>query len=54
MKGRAVSLLCSADNERFLSLVEDYFAQPTETKMADVRPELSYQVSTRSAAEIWT
>ncbi|GAB4817628.1 hypothetical protein N2152v2_004674 [Parachlorella kessleri] len=34
----------SADNERFLSLVEDYFAQPTEAKMADVRPELSYQV----------
>lgn len=34
----------AADNEHFLTLVEDYFAQPTEAKMADVRPELAYQV----------
>jgi len=32
------------DNERFLNLMEQYFAQPTETKMLDVHPELHYQV----------
>ena len=34
----------SAQNEAFLSLMERYFAQPAEDKMADVRAELSYQV----------
>ncbi len=32
------------DNEVFLSLMERYFEQPREAKMADVRPELAYQV----------
>ncbi|KAI7836680.1 hypothetical protein COHA_009456 [Chlorella ohadii] len=32
------------DNEGFLDLMERYFAQPLEEKMADVRPELAYQV----------
>ncbi|KAI8803945.1 hypothetical protein BJ742DRAFT_468148 [Cladochytrium replicatum] len=31
-------------NTRFLDLMEDYFDQPTELKMKDVRPEHSYQV----------
>lgn len=33
-----------SDNEQFLDLMEDYFAQPGEVKMADVRPDLAYQV----------
>lgn len=33
-----------ADNGRFLSLMESYFAQPTAERMADVRPDLDYQV----------
>ena len=31
-------------NDSFLDLMERYFAQPLETKMADVREDLSYQV----------
>lgn len=34
----------SADNDRFISLMESYFSQPTEIKMADVRSELAHQV----------
>ena len=34
---------CSA-NETFIDLMERYFDQPTEAKMQDVHPELSYQV----------
>ncbi|EFN59425.1 hypothetical protein CHLNCDRAFT_19374 [Chlorella variabilis] len=34
----------TADNDAFLSLLERYFSQPLEVKMADVRPELAYQV----------
>jgi hypothetical protein len=33
-----------ADNERFLDLLEDYFAQPEAVLRADERPELGYQV----------
>ena len=36
----------TADNDAFLSLLERYFSQPLEAKMADVRPELAYQVRT--------
>ncbi|THH06724.1 hypothetical protein EW145_g3885 [Phellinidium pouzarii] len=32
------------DNNNFLDLIEDYFAQPEETLRKDERPELSYQV----------
>lgn len=32
------------DNEGFLDLLEDYFAQPTEELKKDERPELSYQI----------
>jgi hypothetical protein len=32
------------DNSEFLDLLEEYFNQPTEVKMLDVRPELAYQV----------
>ena len=34
----------NADHETFLDLLEAYFSLPTEEKMKDVRPELSYQV----------
>lgn len=34
----------SSLNEGFLSLMERYFSQPLESKMADVRPKLAYQV----------
>ncbi len=32
------------DNQEFLDLLEDYFAQPQEVLKKDERPELSYQV----------
>ncbi|RKP09880.1 hypothetical protein THASP1DRAFT_28339 [Thamnocephalis sphaerospora] len=32
------------DNQCFLDMVEDYFGQPEEQKLKDVRPELGYQV----------
>lgn len=32
------------DNQEFLDLLEDYFAQPQEALKKDERPELSYQV----------
>lgn len=32
------------DNEGFLDLLEDYFAQPAEQLQKDERPELSYQI----------
>ncbi|KAJ3226717.1 hypothetical protein HK099_004327 [Clydaea vesicula] len=32
------------DNSRFLNLIEDYFNQPEEVKLEDVRAEYSYQV----------
>lgn len=32
------------DNETFLDLLEDYFAQPEEVLRRDERPELSYQI----------
>ncbi|KAJ3025435.1 hypothetical protein HDV00_012716 [Rhizophlyctis rosea] len=31
-------------NAQFLNMMEDYFAQPTEVKERDARPELGYQV----------
>ncbi|KAI8056148.1 hypothetical protein BDF22DRAFT_674076 [Syncephalis plumigaleata] len=41
------------DNEHFLDMVEDYFAQPEEQKMKDVRKELSYQIgATPSLQEV--
>ncbi|KAL1863083.1 hypothetical protein VTK73DRAFT_6445 [Phialemonium thermophilum] len=33
-----------ADNDRFLDLLEDYFAQPADVLRRDARPELSYQI----------
>ena len=38
------SRVTEQDNSEFLDLLEDYFNRPTETKMLDVRPQLSYQV----------
>ena len=41
------------DQATFLDMMEDYFAQPTERKMPDVREELHYQVgATPSMVEI--
>ncbi|KAL6042064.1 2OG-Fe(II) oxygenase family oxidoreductase [Balamuthia mandrillaris] len=41
------------DNEKFLSNMEAYFAQPDEDKLKDSRPELHYQVgSTPSYVEV--
>ena len=34
----------AADNERFLDMMERYFGQPWDTKLADTRPQLHYQV----------
>lgn len=34
----------SEDNETFLNLMEKYFEQPDDVKMADARPECHYQV----------
>lgn len=34
----------SSSNDRFLDLLEDYFAQPADVLRRDERPELSYQV----------
>lgn len=31
-------------NDEFLNMVEAYFSQPTEVKLADARPQYSYQV----------
>lgn len=33
-----------SDNEAFLDLLEDYFAQPVEALQQDERPELGYQI----------
>jgi isopenicillin N synthase-like dioxygenase len=38
------SRVSEADNETFLDLLEDYFAQPEEDLKRDERPELSYQI----------
>ncbi|KAH6607114.1 Iron/ascorbate family oxidoreductase [Trichoderma cornu-damae] len=38
------SRVAEADNDTFLDLLEDYFAQPAEDLGRDERPELSYQV----------
>lgn len=38
------SRVSESDNEVFLDLLEDYFAQPDETLKHDERPELGYQV----------
>ncbi|XXG99581.1 hypothetical protein Hte_005920 [Hypoxylon texense] len=38
------SRVSESDNETFLDLLEDYFAQPAETLKQDERPELGYQV----------
>ena len=35
----------TADNECFLDMMERYFSQSGEAKMADCRPHLHYQVS---------
>lgn len=41
------------DQGKFLDMMEDYFDQPDEAKMPDVRPELHYQVgATPSKVEI--
>lgn len=34
----------SADSDRFLDMLESYFAQPRDVKLRDVRADLSYQV----------
>ena len=34
----------SADNAAFIDMMEEYFSQPHERKMADVRASLAYQV----------
>ncbi|KAG8900854.1 hypothetical protein FRB99_005731 [Tulasnella sp. 403] len=38
------SRVSETDNETFLDLMEDYFAQPAEQLKKDERPELSYQI----------
>lgn len=38
------SRVADEDNDKFLDLIEDYFAQPEEVLKKDERPELSYQV----------
>lgn len=38
------SRVSAADNDGFLDLMEDYFAQPDSDLKKDERPELSYQV----------
>lgn len=38
------SRVSESDNEAFLDLLEDYFAQPAATLKKDERPELGYQV----------
>ncbi|KAL0472961.1 hypothetical protein QR685DRAFT_515367 [Neurospora intermedia] len=38
------SRVAEKDNETFLDLLEDYFAQPEEELRKDERPELSYQI----------
>ncbi|KAL7894431.1 hypothetical protein HDV63DRAFT_398868 [Trichoderma sp. SZMC 28014] len=38
------SRVSEADNDTFLDLLEDYFAQPEEDLKRDERPELSYQI----------
>ncbi|KAM4061142.1 Clavaminate synthase-like protein [Hirsutella rhossiliensis] len=38
------SRVAERDNERFLDLVEDYFAQPEADLRRDERPDLSYQI----------
>jgi isopenicillin N synthase-like dioxygenase len=35
----------AGDNSRFLDMMEAYFSQPHEVKLADVHPELCYQAS---------
>ncbi len=35
----------SADNERFIDMMERYFSQSAADKKAEERPELHYQVS---------
>lgn len=39
------------DNETFLSLLERYFSQPLEAKLADVRAHLAYQVGSAAAGQ---
>ena len=38
------SRVSEEDNEAFLDLIEDYFAQPQEILKKDERPDLGYQV----------
>ncbi|KAM3433517.1 hypothetical protein MY4824_005935 [Beauveria thailandica] len=38
------SRVAARDNDDFLDLLEDYFAQPVEALRRDERPELSYQI----------
>lgn len=42
------SRVSEEDNNTFLDLIEDYFAQPEELLKKDERPELGYQVVTLS------
>jgi len=42
-----------SDNDLFLDMIENYFEQPEERKMVDVRKELYYQVgATPSGVEL--
>lgn len=40
------SRVSEADNEEFLDLLENYFAQPNEDLKKDERPEIGYQIGT--------
>jgi hypothetical protein len=40
-----------ADSRRFLDMMERYFCQDADAKMADARPELHYQA--RSPSPAW-
>jgi hypothetical protein len=46
--------VAAADNARFLDMMERYFAQDAELKMAQARPELHYQVRDSAAPLEWT
>ena len=46
------SRVSEEDNNTFLDLIEDYFAQAEEALKKDERPELGYQAS--PLANLWT
>ena len=39
-----VAQVRAVDNEAFLDMMERYFSQPWDVKLADTRPDLHYQV----------